>query len=278
MSDLDDRTLVRAPAVDEPLAPPPPRSASTPIVIVALVGLLLGAAGAWWWTRDEPPLATEAPPPTTGTEVPLTPLVEPSRELPPLNQMDTFLRALLGALSSSPDLARWLATDDLIRQIAHGIDQLSRGASPAAELGVLKPSGALSASGRGRQLAINPASYRRFEPLASLVVSLDARAVADAYHTIHPRLDEAYRNLGRTDSSVDAAVALALTRLIETPTADDPVRLVPGPGASYEFADPRLEQLHPVQKQLLRMGPANAARIQGRLREIKEALAAAQPR
>jgi hypothetical protein len=40
----------------------------------------------------------------------------------------------------------------------------------------------------------------------------------------------------------------------------------------FEFADPQLESLSDAQKQLLRMGPANAKRVRAKLREIETAL------
>jgi hypothetical protein len=40
----------------------------------------------------------------------------------------------------------------------------------------------------------------------------------------------------------------------------------------YAFASPALEQLSPAQKLLIRTGPANARRIQARLRAIALAL------
>jgi len=40
----------------------------------------------------------------------------------------------------------------------------------------------------------------------------------------------------------------------------------------YEFADPNLESLADAQKQLLRMGPANAKLVTDKLREIEAAL------
>jgi hypothetical protein len=192
--------------------------------------------------------------------------------------MDTFLRALLGALSSHPDFVRWLATDDLIRQMANAIDRVSRGQSPARDVPVLRPKGDFNVQRRTTQTTIGAASFRRYDALAALVESLDARAVADAYRTIQPRLDEAYRSLGRAEGGVDNAVSVALQLLIETPTTNDSIAVVPGRGATYAFADPRYESLAPVQKQLLRMGPANVRRIQGRLREIKASIETPPPR
>jgi hypothetical protein len=270
MSDFDDRPLIREPQLDDAAPAAPARGNRNAMVAIAAVGLVLGGIGAWWWARDrgEPP----PPPLSAGTDGTVAAATAPARALPPLGQMDTFLRALLGSLSSRPELARWLATEDLIRQMAHAIDRISRGFSPAADLRVLQPKGTFATSGPRDRLTIAPASYHRYDGLAIVVSSLDARAVADAYRTIYPRLDEAYRGLGRTQGSVDTAVAAALQLVIDTPRVDEPIAVVPGKGATFAYADPQLEALRPIQKQLLRMGPENVARVQTRVREIKEAI------
>jgi hypothetical protein len=60
--------------------------------------------------------------------------------------------------------------------------------------------------------------------------------------------------------------------MIATPIPEGPVRLVEGKGATWAFADPALERLDPAQKQLLRMGPENAARIIDTLRQVQRQL------
>ena len=40
----------------------------------------------------------------------------------------------------------------------------------------------------------------------------------------------------------------------------------------YEYVDPKLEGLNAAQKQLLRMGPKNAALVAAKLREVEAAL------
>jgi len=268
MSEFGDLPL-KADGSDEAFNEPAVSRRRTPVLFIAIVGLIAGAGGAWWWARERASPAPAAA--RTATDTPIAPAAEPVK-LPPLGQMDIFLRALLGSLSASPELARWLATDDLIRQMAHAIDLVSRGQSPARELGVLRPEGPLQTSGTPRTVSINPASYRRFDGIARTVASLDPAAVAAAYRTIQPRLDEAYRALGRTSLSVDQAVATALQVLIDTPEAADPIRLAPGPGATLGFADPDLQALPAAQKQLIRMGPENAARVKDTLRRIKIAI------
>jgi hypothetical protein len=270
MENFDEQPLDRPPVTEPPTTTTTRKSTWGPIALIAAAGLILGGGAAWWWTRGDrtPPSAA-----TNSTEAVIAQEKVPERTLPPVGQMDTFLRALLGALSSHPDFVRWLATDDLIRQLANGIDRIARGQSPAADLSMLRPSGDFAVSGRRNALTIDPASYQRYDRLAALAESLEPRGVADAYLTIRPRLDEAYRALGRSEGgSIDEALDTALQRLIETPIPADPIALVPGKGATFAFRDPALEQLTPIQKQLLRMGPENARRIQARLRAIRSEL------
>jgi PHD/YefM family antitoxin component YafN of YafNO toxin-antitoxin module len=276
MDDFDQQPLARAPEHDTP-PPPTPRSHGTTIAVIAVLGLLLGGAGAWWWTRTDSgaaPAAVTGSSPTAGTEAAVG---EPTPPLPPLSQMDTYLRALLGTLSAHPDFVRWLATDDLIRQLAHGIDRLSRGQSPASDLAVLRPTGDFGVAGRRDDITIDPASFRRYDRHVALLESLDPQAVVNAYHTIHPRLDEAYRGLGRAEGGVDTALRVALKNLIEAPIPQEPIAVVPGRGSTYAYSEAEYERLSAAQKQLLRMGPAHARRVQARLREIQAALEASPP-
>ena len=269
MDDFDDRPLERAPQND-PTPIHPSRKSLTPIALIAVVGLIAGALGAWWWTRGRAPapVATSA----NASEAIVSQRDAPEPTLPPLDQMDTFLRALLGTLSSHPAFVRWLATDDLIRQMAHGIDRLSRGQSPAADLAVLRPEGDFEVRRQRVATTIDSASFARYNGLASLVDGLDPRAVADAYRTVRPRLNEAYRALGRSDGAVDDAVHVALQTLIDTPVPAEPVQVIPGKGATWAFKDPALENLSSAQKQLVRMGPDNMRRVQERLRAIRAEL------
>jgi hypothetical protein len=273
MSEFDDQTLVRPDAEPEPDAVAP-RADSRVFIAIAVGALILGGLGAWWWGARQTAPAQNQPPAVTATEGDLTPASDSARPLPPLGQMDTFMRALVGALSSNPTLARWLATDDLIRQLASAIDRVSRGQTPARNLAVLRPQDVIVVRGTSSQMSVDPQSYRRYDSLTAAVMSLNPKGVADAYRTIQPRLEEAYRALGTSENSVDEAVAVALNILLATPEARDPIRVVPGKGATYAFADPRLEALPPIQKQMIRLGPANAAAVHERLREIADAIAA----
>ncbi len=237
MSDFEDQPLVRASEPVTPVEPPAARADSRLYIAVAAAALVLGALGAWWWSgRRE---AAPGGPAVAATEGSVPAAANPARPLPPLSQMDTFIRALLGALSSHPELARWLATDDLVRQMADAIDKISRGQTPAKTVPVLKPQDVLEIRGARGQMVIDPRSYRRYEPLAAAVASLNANGLAQAYRTIQPRLDEAYRSLGRSENTVDEAVGVALNMLLATPEVQDPIRRDPWQGGHLRVCRPQ---------------------------------------
>ena len=269
---VDDLDLDRD-GVRPPLLPPEPERGWKPWLVGAAVLLAVaGGALARWWTlrtaTGDAPVASTAPAATSATDVPLATAVT----LPPLEQMDPYLRALLGALSARPELAQWLATDDLIHQMAFTIDRVSRGASPASELGVLAPDTEFATRRVGRVRQVDESSYARYDGLAETLATVDPGAVAAAYRTIQPRLNEAYISLGRTESSVDVAVQQALDVLIATPIPAGPITVVEGRGATWAFADRDLEALDPAQKHLLRMGPRNAARVIETLKQVRQRL------
>ena len=242
------------------------------IIAVALVACLAG--GAWWMSRPKKTGQNATPAVVTATEAPIDkPGPLPPVNLPPLDKMDGFLRPMLSALSSRPELARWLATDDLVRQLAMAIDQAATGASPARDFKVLKPSTPFVPAGRGLRRTIDPASYRRYDGLVQTVTSIDASSVAKIYKTIHPRLNEAYRSLGNQTSDVDRGLAQVLDILVDTPVVKDPIAItVSDTGGGWAYVDDDLETLKPAQKQLLRMGPANVDRLLVWLRALQAAL------
>jgi len=242
------------------------------IAVIAIVLAVSFGGGAWWWLARPAPVATNVTPKAVmSTEAPIEKAAPPV-DLPPLDRMDGFLRPLLSALSSRPELARWLATDDLVRQLATAIDQASAGGSPARDFKVIAPTTPFAAAGRGARRTIDPASYKRYDGLVQTVTSIEASKVAQIYKTIRPRLNEAYRGMGHPEGNVDAAIKQALDILLDTPAIKDPVAIIVGNDAGWAYANQDLEDLAPTQKQLLRMGPAHADAVKVWLRALQSAL------
>jgi len=243
-----------------------------PIAIIAIAIVVFLAGGAWWMSRRKPVPQNATPAAVTGTEAPIDKSDGPPVNLPPLDQMDGFLRPLLSALSSRPELAQWLATDDLVGQLAAAIDLAAAGASPARDFKVIAPASRFIAAGRGSRRTIDAASHRRYDGLVETVTSIDAASVARIYKTIRPRLNEAYQRSGNPTGNVDNALLKALDILLDTPVVKDPIPIVEDGKAGWVYADDELEELLPTQKQLLRMGSANVEKLLAWLRALRTAL------
>jgi hypothetical protein len=257
---------------------PPPREGTWRLwAITALCFVVAAVAVVFFMRRSNTTddAATGGPAPSVRQDVPrargpLGPAVEP-RELPPLDLMDPFVRELLTGLSSRPELAAWLATDGLVRNIVVSVDAVANGTTPSRHLRRLAPSRPFIAEPRGEEFVIDPRSYRRYDGIADTVAAVDADGVARAYATLRPRLQEAYRELGYPDGNFDEAVERAIARLLGTRLLEEDVDVRPAP-VLYKFADERIERLTPAQKQLLRMGPRNARLVQDKLRDVAQAL------
>jgi PAS domain-containing protein len=242
-------------------------------VVLALA--VLGAA-AWFLLRKPAPPAAPAAPEAQAPAAPAEPAAPAGPEEPAGAATEADARPLLEASSADPSFRRWLAEGDLVRRWVVVTDNLAEGVSPRTALPFLAPPGRFSAVQAGGELVIAPASHARYDRFADAVASVDARAAARAYRALHGVLQAAYRALGYPGASLDRVTARALGRLERTPVREDPVPVL-DEGGVFVFADPALERLPAVEKHLLRMGPRNTRLVQGKAREIREALGLPAP-
>jgi hypothetical protein len=274
MALLDDYHVSKAsePAPIEPARPPL-------WLPVAAAAVLIGALGGLWYvTRRPAPLPAKAAPGVTETTVDTAPrpagtAAEPGEQidLPPLDQSDALIRTLVSRLSSHPQIAAWLSTDELIRNMTVVVSNIADGQTPAKHLRAIKPVGAFGVRQAGAAVSIDPESYKRYDTIAAAVEGLDARGVARFYATIKPRIDEAYAELGMEEGKFDRTLERAIVTLLRTPIVEGDVRLR-ATSVSYTFADPNLEALSKAQRQFIRMGPRNMRIVKARLREVAQFL------
>lgn len=269
--DAAEYELVKAP--EEPSGPSP-RQRNGGVWVAAVVLLGAAALAAYVLFGRPTPVPAGSPSASAARTAPdLRPLggVADGVVVPPLDESDAVVRGLVAQLSAHPQVASWLATQGLIRNFTVVVTNIAEGRTPAVHLRSLRPPAAFEVRADGDRLVIDPRSYARYDGVAAAAASIDAAGAARLYGTLKPRIEEAYLQLGAPDGSFDRALERALVRLLATPLVNDPVQ-VRQVGVGYEFANPDLEALTPAQKQLLRMGPQNAAAVQASLRAIALAL------
>lgn len=257
------------------------RSGGPSLAVFVVIGAILVAAGAAWLLlrgRGDkagpepiamiPPSAAEAPPVGDSAIPPL--------DLPELSASDAFIRDVVSGLSSHPQLARWLVTDELVARFVGSVVDLAGGQSPRSRLEFLIPDQKLAVRESGEDLLIDPASYDRYDLLTEVITSLDTGGTARLFVQLHPLFDEAYAKLGIPEGTFDDAMALAVGNLLAANVPAGPLEVRQNE-AVYEFVDPAIEARSPAEKHLIRLGPENAARVQAKLRELRDAIAAAGP-
>ena len=249
---------------------------STLTIILIIVGILACSVFVYFqiisgMTPADPPVV-ERPAPVDSPSLPAPPPEpEPELGIPSLDASDEVVRSLAAALSAHPQLATWLAPDDLVRRIVASVVNVANDESPRPHVGFLAPAGNFRVTEAHGELYLDPRSYLRYDRVVEVFSSIESDSALRLYRRLKPLFDEAYRDLGYPAGDFDAALLQALDRVLATPIPSGRIG-VRRRVTSYRFTDPELEALSPVQKHLLRMGPDNAREVKGKLRSLRRAL------
>lgn len=236
--------------------------------LIAVVVIVLIAAGAvyYFYLRPEPETpdvpSQEAP---AGEGVDLGDYIEPIEV--ELNESDDLVRSLVKELSSRPEVARWLLTDNLIRRFVAAVDLIANGESPKTPMDFIELKGNFQVSKEEGQEFINPKSYQRYARIAEIISSLDTKGFVTLYKQLRLPIQEAYRDLGYPEEDFNSTLKKAVISLLETPVVENRI-YVDRDVLTYTMENPELEDLTSAQKHLLRMGPDNIRMIQAKLQDI----------
>ncbi len=240
---------------------------------IAVVVAVAAAVAVWLvlkaGTGERPtlpvgPTAAPAPPPTP-TPSPFT-QVE-------LDRSDQAVRDATGVLSDSPLWVKWLAHDDLVRRFVASVNLIANGKSPRGQVPFLRPAQKFEVIDRGGELYPDPASYRRYDQVISVVTAVEPSKAAALYDEMKPLFDRAYAEISKPGASFDQLLEKAILHLVDTPIPEAPPKLQQKV-LTYRYANGRLESLSEAQRQLLRLGPDNAHAVRAWLTRFLETLKA----
>jgi hypothetical protein len=199
------------------------------------------------------------------TAKPITP------SLPDLDASDPLIRDLVQEKQSSQGLSEWLKLDDLIRRSASFMDGLARGSVSEKIFPLGSPEGSFTTHRQDNMIWLNAGNYERYNSVIKILLSIDMPMMAQFFHRVRPLLETAFAELGYRPRQMDGIILQTIDNILTTPVIVEPLKLT-RESVTYKFADPDLEGLMPLQKQLLRAGPENTRRIQQQAKALKEAL------
>lgn len=186
---------------------------------------------------------------------------------------DSMLRQELAATGTDSIMSKLMSNEHPINVSAAFIDGLGRGVILKKLLPGDPPKQAFSVVEEDEVIYISPSSYQRYDSYTDTLTALDSRRLVSTFHALRPMYEQAFQYLGLDPGDFDNTIIRALDQVLATPEIIEPIALQPK-SVVYVFADPALENLPAVQKQLLRMGPDNISRIKQQARALREGLLA----
>ena len=213
---------------------------------------------------DTPSRSETAAPETSVENLPSLPALT-------LDESDEPVRDVLGDMQSPELFDVPIQQNDLLPRGAAIVDGLSRGVVLHKVISLPRPEGKFSTLERSGEQVIDPRTFHRYDSYSRAIAGLDTGALVAAFHRFRPLLEEAYSQLGLEGDEFDNALIRSLDVVIATPEIQGEMSVKPK-GGVYVFSDSALEELPPLQKQLLRTGPENLTLIKQQARALRAGL------
>jgi hypothetical protein len=265
---------------------------NTHVVVVLVLVILLAMVVIFWRSGPEPVPApvrdhevferAAEPDPEPHWPEPVAPLpqpdpvvepIEPMLVVPRLNESDDFARRQLLQLEvvEGEPAEAWLERDDVVRRLTVLMDNAATGNVPRQQLEPLALEAPFPVVRENESIYVDERGFQRYDRIVDTLVRIQPERAVALLHTLSPLISQALQELGYRQPNPQARVRAAIDHALTTPVVEDRIELVQ-PGVLYQYADPELEALTALQKQLLRMGPDNVRRVQGYLREVSAVL------
>ena len=247
------------------------------LVIAGGVVLLTGI-----WPPEEKPASVVTTPPPAPLPAPVVDEIEePTPEPPPaptepieeplprLEESDDAVRDALGDIPLGTAGQQFLMPGNIIERSASLIYLMAQGDVPYKLLPVSRPKATFPISDDGTQVITDPAGFERYDALTQWLESLELKPLLSSLEWFIPLFREAWSYYGEDPAAFDMAVVMTLDLVIATPEVDlSEARLI-RKEAVWIFEDPAIEELAPIQKQVLRMGPENAKILKAKAAEAR---------
>ena len=180
-------------------------------------------------------------------------------------------------LAVSPKMKQFLFKKEQIKKSIFSINDMAQGLRPPVkrlrEISFTQP---FTVTQEGEKMYISEQAYRRYDKLAQAINSIDKRRIVALYKKYLPLFQTVFAEFSYPDNyQVLDSIKAATGNILQAPVITGKIEVI-RPSVRYKFADPKLEKLKALDKQMLRMGPDNTLLIQKKLRELIEALIAAE--
>lgn len=201
---------------------------------------------------------------------PIAPVVE-AEQKPALPSLPTSTPAVLNALAERNVNTRPVRSENLIRDFVAFIDNIAAGVVARDSAMIKGPEARFEIEEVDGKAYMGANSYQRYDNIVNWFVGMDNQALVAVFKQYEPLLNEAYAEISRPGDSFLTRFERAVNVLNATPEIAGLIELNTDK-IMYTYADEQLESLPAAQRQMLRLGPANMARVKAKLNALQRAL------
>ncbi|WP_111977984.1 DUF3014 domain-containing protein [Algibacillus agarilyticus] len=196
--------------------------------------------------------------------------------LPALDESTPWMLDKIADLPAVDNTETLISSSELIRNFVVFIDNAAKGDLAHQFSPVIAPQKAISVKTIKTEgevyYLLNKESYKRYDGIASLINNLPVEQSISLFNKSSPLIEEAYTELGYAGGNeFNSTLVKAIDLALSAPVIKGDIRLI-APSAMYQFSNPDLENLEPIQKLMIRMGPENQKIVREKLMQFKAAL------
>lgn len=218
------------------------------------------------------PVIAELPEEVEVEEAPPPAVADNAVRLPTLNRSDRFVFESIQALQNGLELVGYLADDQIVRKFVVFVENISRGEFPQSGLPYKSIQSEMPVRNIDENLYVmDDSAPARFNQILNTFLAVDTESAIGLYRMLSPLFQQAYAEIGYRNESFDDTLRAAINNVLRTPDIEGPFQLVK-PSVMYLFADSSIENMQAVNKQLIRLGPDNTAKLKSKLLEFASQL------
>ena len=218
-------------------------------------------------TEPQPLIRETVVPQKSQRKIEPRPAPEPIVEAPlELHNSDSL--ATQAIVEMALELGPWIATDEIVRKWVLAIDNLSKGKLVSKYQPWAYSMERFSVG--DTKMKLNPSNYQRAEPMLNAALAIPPEKLIRYYHNWLPLFEQAYDELGNTDTFSDR-----LPELLERINLVKALEITPQlerKSVMYTYTDRTLEDASDLEKLMWRLGPDNSLRVQEYARQLQAIL------
>ena len=192
-----------------------------------------------------------------------------------LDLSDQFIQSTLSDVDAIQPIIALLVDKEILRKLARAVYQSANGNIVSQYRPLRSPNGRFIVQAYAPEeqdkYIVNSKNYTRYQQYVSALTQLEPKVAAQLYYRFSPLLEQAYAELGLTESSFHDAL-IKTTGLIINAEFISSDAILYRKTLKYPLEQSALESLNDIEKLMFRMGKDNQQQLQTWVLELKKHL------